>query len=124
MEQNSQKPDLSTILNSVLSNPEALSSIMSAIGNVSAGNSQQVQTNDQSYTPPPDLSVPPSHEVSQALPAISRSADSFPSSSAHQSKKERELLLALKPFLSRRRCDTLDTFIRIYDVISLLGRIR
>ena len=124
MEQNSQKPDLSSILNSVLSNPEALSSIMSAIGNVSAGNSTQTQTNEQSYIPPPEVSTAPSREESPAVPAFRGGADLFPSSSAHQSKKERELLLALKPFLSRRRCDTLDSFIRIYDVISLLGRIR
>lgn len=129
MEANFQNtPDLSSILNTLLSNPSALSSLMSVLGGVMNGQQKQPPTqaedtpafshNDGSA---PVHSIPPPHfQADNAFPPFSpHNAPIFA-----QESKEKTLLLAIKPFLSKNKCDTLDLFIKLLDIISLVGRIR
>ncbi len=124
------KPDVGSMLSGILSNPQALSSIMSIIGGLKSNGSPIAEQGD---TPSPvsedihalESSVTPKVD---ALPVFSPNAPSgdAPSFMPYTSEKsrERELLLALKPFLSARRCETIDTFVRLLDIVSLLGRVR
>lgn len=121
-------PDISSVLNGLLSNPSALSSLMSLLGSI---------TNNQSKTPAQSEDAP---VFSHADTPVSHTQDSppfnLPSAEAlgrllpqkapvcTNENRERALLLALRPFLSKNKCDTLDIFIRLLDIISLVGRIK
>ena len=84
----------------------------------------------------PASSAAPAAPVSSAAPAVSEapaasedtSVPTFneiqPYMQSKSESKERALLMALKPFLSSRRCETIDTFVRLLDIASLIGRIR
>ena len=120
-------PDFSSILNGLLSNPSALSSLMSVLGSV---------TNGQSKPPSPQVEDTPafSHTDSTPPPDIpalklqgSDGIHPFPRPKAPvyaNNSREKTLLLAIKPFLSKNKCDTLDIFIKLLDIISLVGRIK
>ena len=130
MEANFQNtPDLSSMLNGLLSNPSALSSLMSVLGGVMNGQQKPppaqaedtpaFSDNDGS-APVHSIPPPPNFQASNAPPFFSSpKAPTFA-----QESKEKTLLLAIKPFLSKNKCDTLDLFIKLLDIISLVGRIR
>lgn len=120
-------PDFSSILNGLLSNPSALSSLMSVLGSVTSG---------QSKPPSPQVEDAPafSHTDSAPTPEIpalklqdSHGIHPFPPPKSPvyaNNSREKALLLAIKPFLSKNKCDTLDIFIKLLDIISLVGRIK
>ena len=120
-------PDFSSILNGLLSNPSALSSLVSVLGSV---------TNGQSKSPPTQVEDTPvfSHTDSATVPDIpalklqdSHGIHPFPPPKGPvyaNNSREKTLLLAIKPFLSKNKCDTLDIFIKLLDIISLVGRIK
>ena len=119
-------PDLGSVLNGLLSNPTALSSLMSVLGSVT--NSQSTETHTKSEDAPAfshaDIAPVP-ESVPVFKPQNTEGIRPFPPPPACQKdSKEKTLLLALKPFLSRNKCDTLDMFIKLLDIISLVGRIK
>ena len=119
-------PDLGSVLNGLLSNPTALSSLMSVLGNVT--NSQSRETPAKSEETPvfSHADVAPPESIPALKPQSSDSIRQFaPTVPAYASEsKEKTLLLAIKPFLSKNKCDTLDLFIKLLDIISLVGRIK
>ena len=107
---NEVKPDVSNILQGILSNPQALSSIMSVIGNAT-----QKQTSVQEVV-----------QESEPLPAIAKAPMPPPRQNEQKQSQPKEiaLLMALKPFLSSRKCDTIDTFVRLFDIANLLRGVK
>ena len=131
---NQSTPDIGSMLNGLLSNPSALSSLMSVLGSIpnAQGRPPQAET-----TPPSaqsEASPVFSHTDASPVPEIAPvmkplntdGIRSFPPIAPVHSKDSREksLLLAIRPFLSKNKCDTLDIFIKLLDIISLVGRIK
>ena len=120
-------PDLGSVLSGLLSNPTALSSLMSVLGSVT--NSQSKEMHEKSEDAPAH-SHTDTAPVPESVPVFkSQSIEGtrpFPPTApaCPKDSKEKTLLLALKPFLSRSKCDTLDMFIKLLDIISLVGRIK
>ena len=102
------KPDVSNILQGILSNPQALSSIMSVIGNSSQSKASQEEKDSPA----------------EALPAMAKIAPQIQMEKKAIQPKEIALLMALKPFLSSRRCETIDTFVRLFDIANLLRGVK
>ena len=95
--------DLSKALQKLSANPEMLSGIFSMLG---AGMPKNTE------------SEPPSDE--DALPAVLP----MPSPSAPRKSNRRELLCALKPFLSAHRCENIDRILHMYDLLDLMKHYR
>ena len=102
------KPDVGNILQWILSNPQALSSIMSVIGNASQGKPREEEKESAPEPMPAIAKLPP--QIQPERKAIQ--------------PKEIALLMALKPFLSSRRCETIDTFVRLFDIANLLRGVK
>lgn len=132
MDGNVNAPDIGGILNGLLSNPNALSAMLSVLGNLSKNQNakqEEVQKNEQddkipvfSNTdnfPPPQQNIPTASFQPSDLPKK-------PQFLEHNKREEREktLLLALKPFLSKSKCETIDIFIKLLDIITLIGRVK
>ncbi|MBQ5800299.1 MAG: hypothetical protein IIW20_00285 [Clostridia bacterium] len=122
--QNQGLPDLSAMLSGILSNPQALSAISSLLGSI---NKPQAEAKE-AFIPTPKSASLPEENMAKDIPAISGGASApayalpFP---IHPSNDKRKtLLLALKPFLSKSKCDTVDLFIRMLDLISLIERVK
>ena len=120
-------PDLGSVLSGLLSNPTALSSLMSVLGSVTNSQSKEMHEKSEdapAYSHTDTAPVPESAPVfkSQSIEGIRPFPPTAPA--CPKDSKEKTLLLALKPFLSRSKCDTLDMFIKLIDIISLVGRIK
>ncbi len=126
--QNQNTPDLSGMLSGLLSNPQALSAISSLLGNLNRPPSQSQATPASAQESPPKFEeAKPSDAPAQSIPVgINAPSYGLPFSPIHTKKDDRgrALLIALKPFLSKSKCDTVDLFIRMLDLISLLGKVR
>jgi len=97
-------PDLSGILARVTENPQAMSMLASLLG----GSSKQERHEEEPHT----------RGDGELLPAL-------PPPKGQKSRRDedrRRLLLALKPFLSKERCQVLETLLIVLDAISLLPR--
>lgn len=132
MDGNVNAPDIGGFLNGLLSNPNALSTMLSVLGSLNKNQNatqQDVQKSEQvdkipvfsntDNSPPPQQNIPAASFQPFDLPKM-------PQFSEHNKREEREktLLLALKPFLSKSKCDTIDIFIKLLDIITLLGRVK
>ena len=104
MSENGALPDLSGILARVTENPQAMSMLASLLG----GASKKDVTEEQ----------PSKAEEPEVLPAL------MPQRAPKSKRDEdrRRLLIALKPFLSRERCQVLETLLLVLDAISLLPK--
>ena len=122
-----QKPDISSMLQGLLSNPQLLGNIASMIGTMSSqGQAQHASaTENEEYAGASDsmsASVMSAQNI-QSTQTLPPSLPTFHEKPGTQSK-EKALLCALKPFLSSRKCQTLDTIIRLLDIVSLVGGIK
>lgn len=144
MENNEEKhsPDLSSLLNSLLSNPETLSKIGATISKY---------TNEENATPPPPDSEnnnnpqennlnlsendnqiantsPTSSQISinafaEKLPELLSLFLSSDAKNNPQSKQQIALLLAIKPYLSARRQELIDSFVKISQISDIIKKI-
>ena len=130
MDNNTQAtPDFSSILNGLLSNPTAISSLMSLIGSIPKGQNAAPAPVVPQHTPPsPDTVEASTVSSVKEMPSIPASSfpsqGSLPALSYGRESREKALLLALKPFLSKNKCKTVDMFIKLLEVLSLVGGIR
>lgn len=93
--------DLSGKLNEILSDPDKLKTVMAAVSGIMGQNEKvPVETPVQKAE-----AVPPS----------------TPSVPAFKSNERTELLRALKPFLSRDKCDRIDKMLKIMTFAELAG---
>ena len=100
-------PDISALLASVLSNPNAAAMLSSLLGGI------------QSAPPPPE--TPKKSEAEESIPTLFPIADAGERHSGRRDERDRALLCALKPYLSRPRCELVDRLIGILSVIELAG---
>lgn len=92
-------PDLSRIIGMLGSNPQLLSTMLSSLSG------------------PKPTDIEPSGENAASLPA--------PAMGITKGKSgKRELLCALKPFLSAHRCENIDRILHMYDLFDLLKNYR
>lgn len=96
----SPTPDLSGILSQVMSNPTAMNMLSSLLGGMGAEKSAEKKE-----------SCPPQTEE-KILPPCPKELSA--------KEKRRGLLLALKPFLSAERQQTLDRILMISEALALL----
>ena len=130
MENAPQKsPELSSMLSSLLSNPELMGKIKSAVeaSQVASAPTAPVSSfaPEAAATEPPQnplASVLNSPELMEKLPQILATVKPLMAASAPPSKEQRELseaekrralFMALKPFLSPERCRMLDAILQI-----------
>lgn len=128
MPDNQIKGDFSSVLQSLMSNPQLLGNIASMISS-NVGTNQG--TGAHAPSPPPareesvrDERVREDEEMSAVSAPVSASPFPFLQNKTHNESKEKALLCALKPFLPSKKCQTIDSFIRILDIVSLVGRIK
>ena len=103
-------------LGSVLSNPELMAKLPSMIAMLRP----MIEGNEEKKEETPTQTPADNVADSGALPA------SVPSASHPQSSQEhcrKELLLALKPFLSKERCDAVDMILRLSALGTLLKQL-
>lgn len=115
------KGDFSSILQSLLSNPQLLSTISSMIG---SGANQGASAGATPHIEPPPMqreSARDESEMGGESVAVSATPIPFLQNKTHNESKEKALLCALKPFLPSKKCQTIDSFIRILDIVSLVG---
>lgn len=102
------QPDLSGLLSNLLQNPAALSMLTSLLSGGLGGKGG----------PPPK--EPPCDEDCHRAPPILPPASPRPPHSDNRSC----LLNALRPYLSPARCDTIDSLLRILELMELLRKRR
>ena len=99
---------LSDILSRVTENPQAMAMLSSLLGGVATAQKESGASQEEKE----DMPV-------SATPALARQHIPHRDGKAEE---RRRLLLALKPFLSKERCQALETLITVLDAISLLPR--
>lgn len=92
--------DLSGKLNEILSDPDRLKTVMAAVSGIMGQNEK----------PPPEIPVQKAEP-----PPLSASVPAF------KSNERTELLRALKPFLSKEKCDRIDKMLKIMTFAELAG---
>ncbi len=118
MGQNDRAPDLGAMLNGLLSNPAALATLTSLLGNMGGGGAPPPGGGCPGEGPrgpecpkaPPLL--PPSPPPSPAPPP--------PAPPCRGGNDRARLLEALRPYLSPARCDMMDSLLRILELMELL----
>ena len=103
------QPDLSAMLSSLLQNPAALSMLSSLLAGGLGGKSPHAQKPEQCDEPCPKAPplLPPC-EPPHPKPTDDRAC----------------LLNALRPYLSPARCETIDSLLRILELMELLRKRR
>lgn len=110
------QPDLSGMLNGILSNPAALSMLTSLLGNMQKPGGGFPHggcgCDERPHEPPCDDACPKPPILPPAAPPP-------------KPRDDRACLLeALRPYLSRERCDMIDTLLRILELMELFRRRR
>ena len=106
--------DLSSILSSLLSNPDAISKVN---GIISQYTSSDGENKAASETAPSESAEPPSEtKIPDLLSLISSSAPT-------QNKEQTALLLAIRPYLSPHRRELIDGFIRMSKLTDIIKKL-
>ena len=131
-------PSLSDAISRLMENPEIISTVASALGNMSAARDQPSDKPDKeaesapvSSEPEPSPASPSSHDLSALVSSLAPimsgltgagGGHTIPHKSERDSdlKRREELLCALKPYVSDGRREAIDYIIRISRVSELL----
>lgn len=125
--------DLSGLLNGILSNPAALSMLASLLGNMQkpsdggpgwggpdgghGGGDPHGGHGQEEHRPPmPPPCDAPAPQAPPILPPVHKPG--------HKKDDRACLLQALRPYLSRERCDMIETLLRILELMELFRRRR
>lgn len=101
------QPDLSGLIGTLLSNPTALSTLSSLLSSGIGGKGQASQKEEPCEE---------EHREAQLLPP--------PQKRPVHTDNRACLLNALRPYLSPSRCDTIDSLLRILELMELLHKRR
>lgn len=142
VENNNGSPDVSTLLAGVLSNPEVMSKMSEIIARStkeqngvdppqSDDNSPLDENVAESSGDNTDIQKDPSPtfqnlinpEVMSKLPDILSLLSSQKAPSSEQSRQQATLLLAIRPYLSERRRELIDTFIKLDRLGDILKKL-
>lgn len=112
-------PQISDMIDKLLSNPELISTVASALGKA-APKAESAPAEDNSKAAEAPAELPVSDIVSDIAPVLARLKGSgFKGGSDPRQDRRACLLSALKPYLCKERCDAIDYIIRL-GVISEL----
>ncbi len=129
--------DFSAMLDKVLSNPEILTTVASAL----SGTSQSENISEQADAPPQAAKAEEAAQTSAGAvdvdvmmqklpqmmklisPMLSAPTSKNQSSSPHQQDKRTCLLCAIKPYLSPARCEAIDYIIKFSQLSEILKTI-
>ena len=141
MESNEEKReiDLSSLLTSLLSNSDALSKMGDTIAkytngdnsppnnnnsdNIENANATNDDISDKSESTFPTFLQSENNPMATKLPELLSLLSSKSSSNNPASKQQIALLLAIKPYLSNRRQELIDSFIKISQFSEILKKI-
>ena len=107
-------PDLSKIVEVIMQNPELITTISSLI--TSSSDSTEVHADDNAEA---TREAPSSEAVASPINAQAK-ASATPTEPHSARSPRRELLGALKPYLSENRRAAIDSMITISDVLSMM----
>ncbi|MBQ4067481.1 MAG: hypothetical protein IJD22_07555 [Clostridia bacterium] len=127
---------LGDILNSLLQSPEIMKTVASVAQGLSStpsdreenredsakeGNAANTDTDNAGISIPPEL-IARLPQIMSALSGAGRSSHSSHEDTGKDSDRRRKaLLLALKPFLSQRRCAMIDGILQLEGLYGILG---
>ena len=134
---NNSPPSLSDALERLMANPEIMSTITSAIGNLKAQSEAPAQNTDNVSTDTETQSPPPIPDLSKLISTLSpmlsslsptnnekSSGENKIASTQDNGRREREALLcALKPYVSDGRKEAIDYIIRISQISDILKQV-
>ena len=107
--------DLSGLVSSLLSNPAALSGIASLLGNLNSGGATKAHADEKTASATPSAPF----QKEEAAPA---SALPLPQQTISRGDRERRALLcALRPYLSKDKCETLDKLLGLYEIFAIFS---
>ena len=110
----SNTPDLSKIVGLIMENPELIAQIKNLSGIVSDVPEDKNADADTEKTEAPKIS-----DTAKAAESVSTSAPTY-DEGLHSKKRRRELLCALKPFVSKSRSSAIDTMLTLSDVLDVI----
>ena len=121
-------PDLSRMLDKVLSNPEILSSVAAALSKDGKSQTKEIFVNEQKEKEvaggSPDIEA-----MMQNIPDVMKIVGPMMSKGDGRSAPSRPndkracLLSAMKPYLNSHRCEAIDYIIRISELSELIKKI-
>ena len=127
---NGQTPDMSALLGTLLSNPEALSGIMSVLKNsgISPNKPEKADfiVKDAKMNESEAASIQPVYEEEKKdfeKDDVANNEEKSEYKRKRPGKEDRErLLIALRPYLSKSRYDALDEIIKIAGILELFHK--
>ncbi len=141
-ETNGVSPSLSDAINKLMANPEIISTVASALGNMAP--KQEAESSDAPPTQPSDTQPPPTEKSPSETVSASAAPDlsalvanlapimsgmggakgSQKTSERREADKRVALLCALKPYVSEGRREAIDYIIRISQISDILKNIQ
>lgn len=104
--------DISRVISAIMQNPELISEIKSL---VEKGAQRGIDEEEPQAQPTVSEKTEPTE-----LPSASYAAQEAPAAYDSSKKRRRELMRALKPYVSSERSAAIDTMLSIVDVFSIL----
>lgn len=121
---NAAMPDLSGLLGALLANPAAIEGLLSLIGNLRSDRGAGAEPLPSGAVAASAEAQAPPTEESEAAESGADGDATAASAAAHLPRrsliceKRKGLLGALRPYLSPERCRTVDTLIRVSDLVE------
>lgn len=121
---NAAMPDLSGLLGALLANPAAIEGLLSLIGNLRSDRSAGAEPLPSGAVAVSASAEAPPAKESEAAESGADGNATAASAAAHLPRrsliceKRKGLLGALRPYLSPERCRTVDTLIRVSDLVE------
>ena len=107
------EPDLSKIVSLIMENPSIIEEIRALTKggeNKTPSEAEQTQTEKDEYVP---IEEPIEAEETQGAPVLQNEEND-------RRIKRRELLMALKPYISRERSQVIDTMLSVLEIVDLM----
>lgn len=121
---NAAMPDLSGLLGALLANPAAIEGLLSLIGNLRSDRGAGAEPLPSGAVAASAEAQAPPTEESEAAESGADGYATAAGAAAHLPRrsliceKRKGLLGALRPYLSPERCRTVDTLIRVSDLVE------
>lgn len=121
---NAAMPDLSGLLGALLANPAAIEGLLSLIGNLRSDRGTAAEPLPSGAVAASAEAQAPPTEESEAAESGADGDATAAGAAAHLPRrsliceKRKGLLGALRPYLSPERCRTVDTLIRVSDLVE------
>ena len=109
---------LGDIINSLLNNPEIMKTVSTLAKSQTAPVDSEAEPKAEEKNPDEGISIPP--ELLSSLPQMMSAFTSAPDKGGSHHSDRKELLRALKPFLSEKRCSVIDGILQFEGLAGVL----